>query len=188
MFSFPSSECIQPKCGYMLKQIVFGSFYHPFQDGYKKFRKTDIVSMARPGQDTWYLNHLLQSFVYARTVTKSWCSVGMFFDRCTNCKFINWYPDVTIWILVQCTVFWLKRIWNIIIQAGIFREYQNKCFWRPKWFGKGTTSVYGIVDIKREGRSSDYAVADIKREGRSSDYVVLEIKREMPFSPSVLHA
>ena len=21
--------------GYMLKQIVFGSFYHPFQDGYK---------------------------------------------------------------------------------------------------------------------------------------------------------
>ena len=37
----------------MLKQIVFGSFYHPFQDGYKKFRKTDIVSMASPGQDTW---------------------------------------------------------------------------------------------------------------------------------------
>ena len=23
--------------GYMLKLIVFGSFYHPFQDGYKKF-------------------------------------------------------------------------------------------------------------------------------------------------------
>ena len=35
------------ECGYMLKSIVFGSFYHPFQDGYKKFRKTDIVSMAR---------------------------------------------------------------------------------------------------------------------------------------------
>ena len=32
----------------MLKQIVFGSFYHPFQDGYKKFRKTDIVSLASP--------------------------------------------------------------------------------------------------------------------------------------------
>ena len=31
---------------------------------------------------------------------------------------------------VQC--FWLKRILNIIIQAGIFREYRNKCFWRPK--------------------------------------------------------
>ena len=26
--------------------------YHPFQDGYKKFRKTDILSMASPGQDT----------------------------------------------------------------------------------------------------------------------------------------
>ena len=31
---------------------------------------------------------------------------------------------------VQC--FWLKRILNIIIQVGIFREYRNKCFWRPK--------------------------------------------------------
>ena len=30
----------------------FGSFYHPFQDNYKKFRKTDIVSLASPGQDT----------------------------------------------------------------------------------------------------------------------------------------
>ena len=84
------------KCGYMLKWIVFGSFYHPFQDGYKKFHKTDILSMASPGQDTSYLNCLLQSFLYARTVTKSWCSVGMFFDRYTNFKFINWYLDVTI--------------------------------------------------------------------------------------------
>ena len=73
---------------------------------------------------------------------------------------------------VQC--FWLKRILNIIIQAGIFREYQNKCFWRPKCFGKGTTS--------------DYAIADIKREGSSSDYAILEIRWEMPFSPLVLHA
>ena len=31
---------------------------------------------------------------------------------------------------VQC--FCIKRILNIIIQAGIFREYRNKCFWRPK--------------------------------------------------------
>ena len=47
-FLFPfQNEC---EYGYMLKQIVFGSFYHPFQDGYKKFRKTDIVSMASPGK------------------------------------------------------------------------------------------------------------------------------------------
>ena len=70
--------------------------YHPFQDGYKKFRKTDILSMASPGQDARYLNRLLQSFLYAKTITKCWCSVGMFFDRYTNFKFINWYPDVTI--------------------------------------------------------------------------------------------
>ena len=59
------------------------------------------------------------------------------------------------------------------MQAGIFREYQNKCFWRTKCFEKGTSSVYAIAEIKQEGRSSDYAF--------------LEIKREMPFSPSVLH-
>ena len=93
-FLFPFQN--EYKCGYMLKLIVFGSFYHPFQDGYKNFHKTDIVSVASPGQDTSYLNRLLQSFLYARTVTKSWCSVGMFFDRYTNFKVINWYLDVTI--------------------------------------------------------------------------------------------
>ena len=87
--------------GYMLTQVFFGSFYHPFQDGYK----SSIIQILFP----WlvqgeYLNYLLQYFLYAKTVTKCWCSVGMFFDRCTNFKFINWYPDMTIWILVQCTV------------------------------------------------------------------------------------
>ena len=47
---------------------------------------------------------------------------------------------------VQC--FWLKRIWNIIIWAGFFREYWNKCFWRTKCFGKGASSVYAVVEIK----------------------------------------
>ena len=85
----------------MLKQIVFGSFYHPFQDGYKSSVIQILFPWLVQGE---YLNHLLQYFLYAKTVTKCWCSVGMFFDRCTNFKFINWYPDVTIWILVQCTV------------------------------------------------------------------------------------
>ena len=64
---------------------------------------------------------------------------------------------------------------------GIFREYQNKCFWRTKCFGKGTSSVYGIADIKQEGTSSVYGIADIKREGTSSVYTVSEIKQENPF-------
>ena len=86
----------------MVKQIVFGSFDHPFQDGYK----SSIIQILFPlPVQGGYLNHHLWYFLYARTMTKSWCSVGMFFDRCTNCQFINWYPDVTIWILVQCTVF-----------------------------------------------------------------------------------
>ena len=151
----------------MLKQIVFGSFYHPFQDGYK----SSVIQILFP----WlvqggYLNRLPQYFLHARTITKSWCSVGMFFDRCTNFKFINWYPDMTIWILVQCTVFLTEKNFKYYHTGG----YRNKCFWRTKCFGKGTSSVYSTADIKQEGRSSDYAIS--------------EIKREMPFSPSVLHA
>ena len=173
-FLFPFQN--EYKCGYMLKSIVFGSFYHPFQDGYKNFRKTDIVSVASPGQDTSYLKPpSAVFFCNARTVTKSWCSVGMFFWQIhkfqihklvSRCDHLN--------ISTMYSVFDWKEFLNIIIQAGIFREYRNKCFWRPKCFGKGTTS--------------DYAVADIKREGGSSDYAVSEIRREMPFSPSVLHA
>ena len=60
----------------MLKQIVFGSFYHPFQDSYK----SSVIQILFP----WlvqggYLNCLLLYFLYARTFTKSWCSIGMFF-------------------------------------------------------------------------------------------------------------
>ena len=123
MFSFPISEWIWPKCRYMLKKIVFGSFYHPFQDGYKSSVMQILFPWLVQG---WYLNRLPQYFLYARTVTKCWCSVGMFFDRCTNFKFTNWYPDMTILILVHVQCFLLKRFWDIIIQAGIFREYR-KC-------------------------------------------------------------
>ena len=172
LFSFPISEWIRPKCRYTLKQVVFGSFHHPFQDGYKSSVKTDIVSLASPRgileppsavfsvcQNRyqmlvfcWHVFWQIHKFQIHKLVIQTWS-----FEYKYN---------------VQC--FWLKRILNIIIQAGIFREYRNKCFWRPKCFGKGTSSVYGVADIKREGRSSDYAVS--------------EIKWEMPFSPSVLHA
>ena len=74
----------------------FWFIWPPFQDGYK----SSIIQILFP----WlvqggYLNCLLQYFLYARTFTKSWCSVCMFFDRCTNFKFINWYPDMAVWIL-----------------------------------------------------------------------------------------
>ena len=59
----------------MVKQIVFGSFDHPFQDVYQ----SSVIQILFP----WlvqggYLNYLLWYFLYARTFTKSWCSVGMF--------------------------------------------------------------------------------------------------------------
>ena len=54
----------------------------PFSGWLQKFRNTDIVSLASA-------RGILEppSVVF---------SIGMFFDRCTSCKFINWYPDMTI--------------------------------------------------------------------------------------------
>ena len=90
------------------------------------------------------------------------------------------------------SVFLLKRILNIIIQAGIFREYQNKCFWRPKAqvgiFREYLNKCFWRPKCFGKGTTSDYAIADIKREGSSSDYAISEIRREMPLYPSVLHA
>ena len=68
----------------MLKQIVFGSFDHPFQDGYKN----SIIQILFPWLvQEGYLNHLLQYFLYARPFTKSWCSVGMFFWQMHKLQF-----------------------------------------------------------------------------------------------------
>ena len=72
------------------------------------------------------------------------------YDRCTNCKFINWYPDVTIWMLVQCTAFLIEKNLNYYHIGGYLRECWNKCFWRAKCFGKGTSSVYAVAEIKQE--------------------------------------
>ena len=50
---------------------------------------------------------------------------------------------------VQC--FWLKRILNIIIQAGIFRDYRNTCFWRPKCFGKAIPQIMMLRILSGKG-------------------------------------
>ena len=59
----------------MVMQIVFGSFDHAFEDGYKSSIIQILFHWLVQGG---YLNHLLQYFLYARTFTKSWCAVGMF--------------------------------------------------------------------------------------------------------------
>ena len=69
-------------------------------------------------------------------------------------------------------MFLTERNLNIIIQVGIFREYEISASEELNALEKGTSSVYSVADIKWEGRSSVYAVS--------------EIKQEIPFSPSVL--
>ena len=149
--------------GYMLKQIVFGSFYHLFQDGYKKFRNTDIVSLAST-------RGILEPPSAVFSVYQNHYQMLVF------CWHVFWQMHkFQIHKLVsRCDYLNISTMYSVIIQVGIFREYRNKCFWRTKCFGSGTSSVYGVADIRQEGRSSDYAVS--------------EIKWEMSFSPSVLHA
>ena len=79
-------------------------FLFPFQNKWEVMRGDFLAHLTTlfrvikeiPYPFGAYLNHHLRYFLYARTFTKSWCSDGMFYDRCTNCKFINWYPDITI--------------------------------------------------------------------------------------------
>ena len=77
--------------------------------------------------------------------------LACFFDRYKNFKFINWYLDVTIEYKYNVQCFCLKRILNIIIQAGIFREYRNKCFWRPKCFGKAIPQIMTLQILSGKG-------------------------------------
>ena len=74
-------------------QIVFGSFDHPFQDGYKSSVIQILFSLASlreilelPSAVFSVCQNLYQKLVFCWHV----------YDRCTNCKFLNWYPDVTI--------------------------------------------------------------------------------------------
>ena len=133
----------------------------PFSGWLQKFCNTDIVSLASP-----------------RGILEPPSAV---FSVCQNCyQMLPWH---VFWqmhkfqihkLVSRCDHLNISTMYSVIIQVGIFREYRNKCFWRTKCFGSVTSLVYGIADIRWEGRSSDYAVS--------------EIKREMPFSPSVLHA
>ena len=56
-----------------------------------KFRNTDIVSLASP---RGILE--LQSAVFSicQNLYQKLVFCWHVYDRCTNCKFINWYPDV----------------------------------------------------------------------------------------------
>ena len=132
---------------YMLKQIVFGSFYHPFQDGYK----SSVIQ-------------ILFSLASTRGILELPSAV---FSVCQNLYQMSVFCWHVFWQMHKFQIHKLvsrrdhlniSTMYSVIIQAGIFREYWNKCFWRTKCFGSGTSSVYGIADIRREGRSSDYAV------------------------------
>ena len=135
----------------------------PFSGWLQKFRNTDIVSLANP-------RGILEPPSAVFSVCQNYYQMLVF------CWHVFWQMHkFQIHKLVsRHDHLNISTMYSVIIQEGIFREYRNKCFWRTKCFGGGTSSVYGIADIRWERRSSDYAVS--------------EIKREMPFSPSVLHA
>ena len=81
----------------------------PFSGCLKKFHISEIIYLAIP-------RGILESPSAVFSVCKNLYQKLVFcwhvYDRCTNCKFINWYPDVTIWILVQCTAFLIEKNLN----------------------------------------------------------------------------
>ena len=119
----------------------------------KYFCKTDILSMASPGKRnqgrTW--TAFCSLFCMPELLPKVGVLLACFFDRYKNFKFINWYLDMTIEYKYNVQCFCLKRILNIIIQAGIFREYRNKCFWRPKCFGKAIPQIMTLQILSGKG-------------------------------------
>ena len=88
-----------------------------------KFHNTDIVSLASP-------RGILETHSAVFSICKNLYQKLVFcwhvYDTCTNYKFINWYLDMTIGMLVKCT----------------------ECFWRTKCFGKVTSTVYAVSEIK----------------------------------------
>ena len=109
--------------------------------------------MASPGKRnqgrTW--TAFCSLFCMPELLPKVGVLLACFFDRYKNFKFINWYLDVTIEYKYNVQCFCLKRILNIIIQAGIFREYRNKCFWRPKCFGKAIPQIMTLWILSGKG-------------------------------------
>ena len=109
--------------------------------------------MASPGKRnqgcTW--TAFCSLFCMPELLPKVGVLLACFFDRYKNFKFINWYLDVTIEYKYNVQCFCLKRILNIIIQAGIFREYRNKCFWRPKCFGKAIPQIMTLQILSGKG-------------------------------------
>ena len=160
MFSFPISEWIWQVHA---EADCFWLILPPFSGWLQKFRNTDIVSLANT-RGILELPSAVFSVCQNRYQMLVFCwHVFWQMHKFQIHKLVSRRDHLNI-----------STMYSVIIQAGIFREYWNKCFWRTKCFGSGTSSVYGIADIRQVGRSSDYAVS--------------EIKREMSFSPSVLHA
>ena len=87
----------------------FWFIWPPFSGWLQKFRNSDIVSLARP---RGILEPPSVVFSVCQNLYQKLVFCWHVYDRCTSCKFINWYADLTIWMLEQCTAFW---IWIIII-------------------------------------------------------------------------
>ena len=47
--------------------------------------------------------------------------------------------------------YWNKCFWRPKAQVGIFREYRNKCFWRPKCFGKAPPQIMPLRILSGKG-------------------------------------
>ena len=79
------------------------------------------------------------------------------YDRCTNWKFINWYLDMTIWILVQHTVFFDRKEFELSYWWTLLRESGNNC--APE-----ETKVWKILELSPKVSFQFLVCVEIKQE------------------------
>ena len=130
----------------MLKQIVFWLIWPPFSGWLQKFHNTDIVSLAStrgilepPSAVFSVCQNLYQKLVLCWHVFWQMHKLQIH-KLVSRCDHLN--------ISIMYSVFDWKEF-EILSYRWAFREYRNQCFWRIKCFGKGTSTLYAVAEIKR---------------------------------------
>ena len=97
----------------------FGSFDQAFQDGYKN----SIIQILFPWLVQGGILELPSGvFSVCHNLYQKFGFCWKVYDRCTNCKFINWYPDVTIQMLVYCYSIFDWKEFELLSYRWVFLE------------------------------------------------------------------
>ena len=150
----------------------FWFIWPPFSGWSQKFHNTDIVSLASP-----------RVILELPSVVFSVCQNR--YQKLVFCWEVFWQMQkLQIYVLVsRCdhlnisimySIFDWKEFELLSYRWAFLKSTKITASCRTKCFGKDTSSVYGIADIKQKGTSSVYTVSEIKWENPISSLVLHE--------------